>query len=104
MPRPASGLSLAAAEAHRRDDDWLGRAKKLSTSLSDPCPAARSISYREAPARTSVARRSNHWSRSGQVGSLASKRSKEFVRLAAGETVPVTDRDRVVAEIEPSRP
>ena len=30
---------------------------------------------------------------------LASKRSKEFVRLAAGETVPVTDRDRVVAEI-----
>jgi antitoxin (DNA-binding transcriptional repressor) of toxin-antitoxin stability system len=30
---------------------------------------------------------------------LASKRSKEFVRLAAGETVPVTDRHRVVAEI-----
>ncbi len=88
MPKASGRLSLASRKRIGGDGDWRGRAKASlcgpgatgSTSLSDLCPAARSISLLASRA---CPLRSKHWSR---------------------ETVLVTDRDRVVAEIGPPGP
>ncbi len=120
MPKASGRLSLASRKRIGGDGDWRGRAKASlcgpgatgSTSLSDLCPAARSISLLASRA---CPLRSKHWSRriEERAGGLAfltssftfKNKLSEYIRLAAGgETVLVTDRDRVVAEIGPPGP